>query len=96
MDAVKLSRIGKEIIRRTTKVREIANILQESRLIWYTHTIRREVELVFKRLMVMGVPGNRRKVRAKRSWMDNIKEHFSEKGLSWKEAQVNEKAAIHQ
>ena len=44
MDFVKLERIGKEIIRRTTKVREIANTLQESRLIWYTHTIRREVK----------------------------------------------------
>ena len=44
MDVVKLNIIGKEIIRRTTRVREIANVLQESRLIWYKHTMRREVE----------------------------------------------------
>ena len=58
MDAVKLGRIGKEIIRRTTKVREIANILQESRLIWYKHTMRREVELLNVRASAMTPGGN--------------------------------------
>ena len=47
----KLDRIKNEIIRGTTKVGEISKIVQESRLKWYGHVLRRSYEYVGKRVM---------------------------------------------
>ena len=57
----KLYRIRNERIRGTTKVGEISKKVQESRLKWYGHVLRREDEYVGKRVMAMEVPGNRRR-----------------------------------
>ena len=74
----KLDRIRNERIRGTAKVGEISKKLQESRLKWYGHALRREEEYVGKRVMVMEVPGKRRRGRPKRRWLDNIKNNLSE------------------
>ena len=47
----KLDRIMNERIRGTTKVTEISKKVQESRLKWYGHMLRRTYEYVGKRLM---------------------------------------------
>ena len=57
----KLVRIRNERIRGTTKVGEISKKVQESRLKWYWHVLRREEEYVCKRVMVMEVPGEKKK-----------------------------------
>ena len=49
----KLDRIRNERIRGTTKVGEISKKVQESRLKWYGHVLRREDEYVGKRVMAM-------------------------------------------
>ena len=54
----KLDRIRNERIRGTTNVGEISKKVQESRLKWYGHLLRREGEYVGKRVMGMEVPGN--------------------------------------
>ena len=69
----KLDRIWKEIIRGTTKLGEISNKVQESRLKWYGHVLRREDECVGKRVMGMEVPGKRRRGRSKWKWLDSIR-----------------------
>ena len=61
---------------------EISKKVQESRLKWYGHVSRREEEYVGKRVMVMDVPGKRRRGRPKRRWLDNIKNDLSERELS--------------
>ncbi len=53
----KLDRIRNERNRGTTKVGEISNTVQGSRLKWYEHVLRREEEYVGRRVMVMEVPG---------------------------------------
>ena len=55
----KLDRIRNERIRGTTKVGEISKKVQESRLKWYGHVLRREEECVGKRVMAMEVPGEK-------------------------------------
>ena len=50
----KLDRISNEIIRGTAEVGEIPEKVQESRLKWYGHVLRREEEYVGTRVMVMG------------------------------------------
>ena len=80
-------RIKNERIRGITKVGEISKKVQESRLKWYRHVLRREDEYVGKRVMVMEIPGKRRRGRLKRRWLDNIKNDLLERELSWEEAQ---------
>ena len=53
----KLDSIRNERIRGTTKVGEISRKVQESRLKWYGHVLRREDEYAGKRVMGMEVPG---------------------------------------
>ena len=45
----KLDRIRNERIRGTTKVGEISKKVQESRLKWYGHVLRREDECIYYR-----------------------------------------------
>ena len=79
----KLDRIRNEIIRGMTKVGEISKKVHESRL----NVSTREDEYVGRRVMVMEVPGKRRRGRPKRVWLDNIKNDLSERELSGEEAQ---------
>ena len=62
----KLDRIRNEKIRGTTKLGEISNKVQESRLKWHGHVLRRKYKYVGKRVMGMGVSGKRRRGRPKR------------------------------
>ena len=66
---------------------EISKKVQESRLKWYGHVLRREDECVGKRVMGMEVPGKRRRGRPKRRWMDTIGNDLSEKELSREDTQ---------
>ena len=50
---------------------EISKKVQESRLKWYGHVLRREDEYVGKIVMAMEVPGNRRIGRPTRMWLDS-------------------------
>ena len=52
---------------------EISKKVQESRLNWYGHVLRREDEYVGKRVMGMEVPGKRRTGRPKRMWLYSIR-----------------------
>ena len=77
----KLDRIWNERIRGTTRVGEISKKVQESRLKWYGHVLRREDEYVGKRVMGMEVPGKRRRGRPKRRWLDSTRNDLSEREL---------------
>ncbi len=57
----KLDMIRNERIRGTTKVGEIAKKVQERRLKWYGHVMRREEQYVGTRAMEMKVQGRRRR-----------------------------------
>ena len=87
----KLDIIRNERIRGTTKVGEISKKLQESRLKWYGHVLRREGEYVGKRVMAMEVPGNRRRGRPKRRWLESIRNDLSQRELSREDAQDRDK-----
>ena len=65
----KLDKIRNERIRGTTKVGEITKKVQERRLKWYGHVMRREEHYVGRRAMVMKVQGRRKRGRPKRRWL---------------------------
>ena len=60
---------------------EISKKVQERRLRWYGHVMRREEHYVGRRAMVMKVQGRRKRGIPKRTWLDKVKDDFKEKGL---------------
>ena len=75
----KLDRIWNERIRGTTKVGEISKKVQESRLKWYEHVLRRKDECVGKIVMGVEVPGKRRRGRPKWEWLDSFRNDLWER-----------------
>ena len=78
----KLDKIRNERVRGSTKVGEITKKVQERRLKWYGHVMRREEHYAGRRAMVMKVQGRRKRRRPKRRWFDKVKDDIKEKGLS--------------
>ena len=78
----KLDKSRIERIRGTTKVGEITKKVQERRLKWYGHVMRREEHYVGKRAMVMKVQVRRKRGNPKRRWLDKVKGDIKGKGLS--------------
>ena len=56
----RLDKIRNEKIRGSTKVGEISKKVQERRMRWYRHVMRRDEEYVGKRVMGIEVQGSRR------------------------------------
>ena len=75
-------RIRNERIRGTTKVIEISKKVQERRLQWYGHVMRREDNNIAKEVMDMEVEGRRKRGRPRRRWRDCLGEDFGEKNLT--------------
>ena len=63
----------------------ISKKVQERRMRWYGHVMRRDEEYVGKRAMGIEVQGSRRRGRPKKRWMDCVKDDLREKGLSGEE-----------
>ena len=86
----KLEIITHEIIRGTTNVGAIFKKLQESRLKWYGHVLRRDEEYKYvdKTVMAMNVSEKRRSGRPMRRWLDNIRNDLSERELSGKKSKT--------
>ena len=86
----KLEIITHEIIRGTTNVGAISKKLQESRLKWYGHVLRRDEEYKYvdKTVMAMNVSEKRRSGRPMRRWLDNIRNDLSERELSGKKSKT--------
>lgn len=83
----RMDKIRNERIRGTVKVTEVSRKVQERRLQWYGHVMRREEDYVGRRVMEMEVQGRRSRGRPKRRWIDGVRDDLREKGLTGDEAQ---------
>ena len=77
----KLDKIRNEIMR-DNESGEIAKKVQQRRLKWYGHVMRREEHYLGRRAMEMKVQRRRKRGRPKRIWFDKVKDDIKEKGLS--------------
>ena len=71
-------RIRNDYIRGTVKVTEVTEKMQERRLQWFGHVMRKEEESVCRRVMNMEVPGRRRRGRPRKRWRDTLNEDMRE------------------
>ena len=78
---MKLDKIRNERKRETTKVGDTTKKVQERRLKWYGHVMRREEHCVGRRAMEMKVQGRRKRGRPKGRWLDKVKDYIKEKVL---------------
>ena len=80
-----MSRVtGRDIIPNTQikgTVAELSKKLQEARLRWYGHVLRRDDEVVERRMMDMELQGRRGRGKPKTMWKDCIAEVVQEKQL---------------
>ncbi|XP_068215890.1 uncharacterized protein [Palaemon carinicauda] len=79
--------IRNDYIRGSTKVVEISKKVQEGRLRWYGHLMRRDEDHVRRHTMEMEVQGCGRRGRPRKRWMDCVREDFQEKGIDEAEVQ---------
>ena len=83
----RLDHVRNEHIRGTIKVTEISKKMQERRLRWLGHVMRREADYVGRQVLDMQVAGERRRGRPKLRWMDRLREDMREKGLTENDTQ---------
>ena len=77
----RIDRVRNDYIRGTVKVTEASKKVQEARLRWYGHLMRREEQHVAREVMDMEVDGTRRRGRPKTRWKDCIGDDMREKGI---------------
>ena len=80
-------KIKNDYIRGTVKVTEITKKLQERRLQWFGHVMRKEEESVCRRVMNMEVPGKRRRGRPRKRWKDTLNEDMRKKDVQVNDTQ---------
>ena len=77
----RMDRVRNEHIRGTVKVTETSKKVQEARLRWYGHLMRREEQHVAREVMDMVVDGTRRRGRPKTRWKDCVGDDMRERGI---------------
>ena len=73
-------KIRNEYVRRTAKIAKLRDKLRNARLRLYGHVKRREEDYVGKRMMEVAVAGRRKRGRARRRWMDLVREDMERVG----------------
>ena len=89
MGVTRKDKIRNEYIRSTVKVERLGMKMREGRLRWYRHVMRRYQEYVGRKMMVMELPGKRKRGRPKRRFLDVVKEDMEEVGA--KETDVEDR-----
>ena len=81
MGKTRMDKIRNETIRKMGGVVEVSRKIQERRLQWYGHVMRREDNYVDRRVANIQVEGRRARGKPKRRWNDCILEDLREKSL---------------
>ena len=80
-------RVRDEEIRKRLGTTEMGKWCRQARLRWYSDVKRREDDYVGRRVMEMRMPGQRKRGRPKRRWLDCIKEDMEAVGASPEDTQ---------
>ena len=80
MGVMRKEKIRNEHMRSTFKVERLGMKMREGRMRWYGHVMRRDQEYVGRKMMEMELPGNRRRGRPNRRFLDVVKDNMGEIG----------------
>ena len=69
----RLDHIRNEDNRKEAHVKPVATFLENKRLKWFGHCLRRESKHICAKSLKLEVPGRRSRVRPKKRWSDNVK-----------------------
>ena len=78
LGVTRMEKIRNEYIRGTAQVGRFGEKAREARLRWYGHVLRKDDGYIGKRMLRMELPGNRKRGRPKRRFMDVVKEDMAE------------------
>ena len=73
-----MDKIRNEYIRGTAQVGKFGDKTREARLRWYGHLRWKDDEYIARRVLMMELPGKRKRGRQKRRFMDVVKEVMTE------------------
>ena len=89
MGVTSKDKIRNEYIRDTVKVKRLEMKMRERRLRWYGHVMRRDKEYVGRKMIEMKLPGQRKRGRPKRRFLNLVKDDMQEVGA--KETDVEDR-----
>ena len=78
LGVTRMDKIRNEYIRGTAQVRRFGEKIREARLRWYGHVLRKDDGCTGRRMLRMELPGNSKRGRPKRRFMDVVKEDMAE------------------
>ena len=76
------SKFPSKELRETLGIDDIALVLQQNRLHWYGHVLRKEDDNLVKKCMEYKVKGPRPRGRPKRTWREAVKEDCQARKLN--------------
>ena len=74
LGVTEMDKIRNEYIRETAQVERFGEKTREARLGWYGHVLRKDDGYNGRRMLMMELPGKRKRGRPKRRFMDVVKE----------------------
>ena len=80
MKVTRKDKIRNEYIRGTVKVEQLGMKMREGRLMRYRHVMRRDQEYIRRRVIETELPGNRKRGRPNRRFLDLVKEDMAKVG----------------
>ena len=78
LGVTRMDKIRNEYIRGTAQVGKFGEKTREARLRLYGHLWRKDDEYIGRRMLMMELPGKRKRGRPKRRFMDVVKEDMAE------------------
>ncbi|KAF3697472.1 hypothetical protein EXN66_Car013152 [Channa argus] len=87
MGGTRMDRIRNEDIRETAHVRCFGDKVREDTLRWFGHVQRRNCEYICRRMLRLELPGRRSRGRAKRRFMDVVREDMKLVGVREEDAE---------
>ena len=78
LGVTKMDNIRNEYISGTAEVGQFGEKIREARLRWYGHLRRKDDGYIGRRMLMMELPGKRKRGRPKRRFMDVVKEDMAE------------------
>ena len=77
LGVTRMDKVKNEYIRGTTQVGRFGEKVREARPRWFGHVLRKDAGCIGRKMPTMGLPGKRKRGRAKRMFVDAVTEDMT-------------------